>query len=410
MSVKKPLKSNGQGYYYRNLGWAWDKSGTKLSQPKFMLGTDRRQASDRIGGLERLWELVKRRHEAQGFDGKPRWHAVTLAVGKAIARGEHVFRLGHPSADRRGGEDQDWADADYASYLQEMQVNYPVITFIPGDEEAFQNGLRKSIEIARNHEPSPPHGPTPQPGHEEATETLNNSEMLHFSIREYAESIDTNPKYQNHATTPGSLKLTGWGCKVKDIALDFIRRYEDRPLHELATLESVQSLFDYWRSRPKHLQTGKPITPKTAKHRMTVLSMFLKRLNNSSEFTWRKPIDFGDIEKSVNHTLEEKTARARVDQVKTWTEHELAVLYRNTTTPLERVLMLLALNCACKESEAGTLCIGDMYLDQPHPHADLPARKSALHGRGEETGNNQMGGWSCQFWCRPRLGSNGMGD
>ena len=88
MKAKKSLKPDRNGHYYRNLGWAWDRSETKLSQPKFMLGTDRRQALDRIGRLERLWELVKQNHESQGFDGKPRWDAVTLAVGKARRRCE----------------------------------------------------------------------------------------------------------------------------------------------------------------------------------------------------------------------------------------------------------------------------------------------------------------------------------
>jgi len=49
---------------------------------------------------------------------------------------------------------------------------------------------------------------------------------------------------------------------------------------------------------------------------------------------------------------------------------ELAILNKYTT-PLERLLLLLGLNCGFKGAEQGTLRFDHLFLDRPHPHAAM---------------------------------------
>ena len=105
MKRDKALKRDGKGYVYRNLGWLPGNDGKKPAQPKFLLSRDDDQAIERLRRLERLWDLVKQHHEAEYSDGKPVWDKVTLAVAKAIARGERAFVL--PRRNQRGENDED---------------------------------------------------------------------------------------------------------------------------------------------------------------------------------------------------------------------------------------------------------------------------------------------------------------
>ena len=49
MTVK--IRSDSTGLKYRNLGWLWNKTRTRLVQPKFLLGRDEQEARDRLLGL-----------------------------------------------------------------------------------------------------------------------------------------------------------------------------------------------------------------------------------------------------------------------------------------------------------------------------------------------------------------------
>ncbi len=375
MNRAKTLKRDKKGYYYRNLGWLSRGNGEKWTQPKFLLGRNEREALDRLRRLERLWELVKQHHESEYADGKPTWDKLTLAVGRAICRGEHVFPLPRQNQPGDGPEDAAWANADYAGYLRQIQEGYPIIAFIPEDADAFENGLGKNLEMAQNYRSSADEKQTLAEDFArdagQPTPVREVKETLHKAIRAFVDSIDSNPTYRNHNKGPGEQPLKASGYKLKHDCLDFCKRYKDRPLSSLGTLSSLQSLYDYWRDRPGHRRTGDPIKVRTAGNRMKMLTLLLKWLHRTDDFSWRKPGDFEEIERSVNETKEEKAARARPDQAETFSDEELAILYQSCTTPLERLLMLLGLNCGFKLAEAGTLTPMEIVLDARHPYADL---------------------------------------
>lgn len=62
-------------------------------------------------------------------------------------------------------------------------------------------------------------------------------------------------------------------------------------------------------------------------------------------------------------------AKATTEQVTTFTLAELCIL-NEYATPLERVLLLLGLNCGFGGAESGTLTLGQVFLHQAHPKAD----------------------------------------
>jgi DNA-binding CsgD family transcriptional regulator len=360
------LKRDGKGYLYRNLGWFPRDDGQPGTQPKFLLGRDEDQAVERLHRLERLWELVEQHHEPSQ-PSKPAWDDTTLPIAKAISRGEHTFRLPRQNLPGEDEEDKARADADYAGYLRRMQDAYPVITFIPEDAEAFQNGIRKNIQLAEESQATSDDyaRDARQPSVRDMRETL------HKAIRAFADAIEGVPKYQSHDTSPGAQPLRAWGYKLKEVCLDFIDRYEDRPMSALTTVDSLQCLYDYWRSRPKRKGTDRAITVKTVKHRLTALDQFLKWLHRTDTFSWRKPVDFDEVDRSVKETKEELASRARPDQVVTFSEEQLISIYQSTTTPLERLLLLLGLNCGCKQAEVGTITLGEVILEACHPYADV---------------------------------------
>ncbi len=367
MPKTQSVKQDSRGYYYRNLGWLSRDGRTGATQPKFLLGRDADQAIERLHRLECLWKLVEREFEATELDNRPTWNSETLCIAKAISRGEHVYRLRRQNLPGDDREDAAHADADYAGYLRSMQEAYPVIAFVPDDAKAFENGVRKNMELAESsqHLADEFARDAGRPCVRDANETL------HKAINAFANAIDHNPNYRNHDSSPGTQPLTAWGYKLKAVCLDFLDRYEDRPLSALATAASVQALYDYWRNRPKRKGTDRAITVKTVKHRLTGLDLFLKWLHRTDSFSWRRPADFDGADRSVRETKEEMAARARPDQVLTLSEEQLLLIFQNTTTPLERILFLLGLNCGFKQAEVGTITLGEVFLDAPHPHANL---------------------------------------
>ncbi len=368
MKTVNALRSDKKGYYYRNLGWIRNRGETSYGQPKFLLGRDAAPAGERLRRLELLWGLVEKHHRAEyGEDERAVWDDRTLEIAKAIARGETIYRLPRQNQPGQTEEEAAWADADYAGYMRSMQLAYPVITFLAEDESALENGVQHNLRVAQQWQAL-----ADDFAHDAGRPSVRNlDETLHKAVQAFVDRLAENPKYQNHATTPGAQPLTSWAYKLRTACLDFLERYEDRPLTTLESLESVQSLYDYWRRRPKSRLSGHPITVKTARNRMVALTQFLKWLHKTDQFSWRKPADFDEIEKTVKETAEERAAKARTDQTETFTEEELLLLYRNTTTPIERLLMLLGLNCGFKAAEAGSLLISEIFLEQAHPEATL---------------------------------------
>jgi hypothetical protein len=90
------LKPDGDGIYYRELGWKPAKEPGKYRQHKFYLGSDRTEAQLRYLRLDQVWAATEKRWTKEQEPGRALWDETTLQIAKAISRGESSCRLDLP--------------------------------------------------------------------------------------------------------------------------------------------------------------------------------------------------------------------------------------------------------------------------------------------------------------------------
>jgi integrase len=112
---------------------------------------------------------------------------------------------------------------------------------------------------------------------------------------------------------------------------------------------------------------GKPVSVSWTQNCIKQLRQFLKWLNRSPEFAWKRPTDLELPRIHIPLTAEEKSARGRSLQVQTYTLEELRLLWEHAS-PFRRLLLLLALNCGFGRAEIASLELGEVLLGQKHPH------------------------------------------
>ena len=123
---------------------------------------------------------------------------------------------------------------------------------------------------------------------------------------------------------------------------------------------------------------------KTAQIHIKQLRAFFAWLHRDDDYSWRKPEGFEDIKIRVPLTSHEKAARLSSTQVPTFALDELCMLYKYAT-PLERLLLLLGMNCGFGAAESGTILLSQVHLFQSHPYRKrwgLKAR-TTIHSSNE---------------------------
>lgn len=143
-------------------------------------------------------------------------------------------------------------------------------------------------------------------------------------------------------------------------------RHEDLPLGNV-DFEAVEKMILYWRRRPEKKGTKQRISKVSAENYIGEFKRFFKWLHSSTKFSWRKPDDFAGIETKVDTDANE--IRKRLDQVSTFSLEEL-VLLNQFATPLDRIFLLLGLNCGFGVAEIASLTIEDVCLFQGHSPRD----------------------------------------
>ncbi|MHB8956573.1 MAG: hypothetical protein ACYC4U_26620 [Pirellulaceae bacterium] len=187
------------------------------------------------------------------------------------------------------------------------------------------------------------------------TVTSGRGQTLHQALGAYVESIKSE-------------RNSAYGKTRIDQAERLRERHADISL-ELLKFDACDQMFGLWRRRPPVKGTTKPIAVVTAQNHIYELKCFFRWLHRSQRFDWRKPEDFDDIDTRVPELPHEIQAKATTEQVKTFTLAELSIL-NEYSTPLERLLLLLGLNCGFGGAESGTLTLGQVFLHQAHPKAE----------------------------------------
>ena len=340
----QPNKATGN--YERLLGWKQDLDGENLRQHKFYLGKDKTAATIANQRLEKLWAIV----EKEAGDSTARWNQLTLEIGKAIAKGRTEFEVMRPM--------YYMTPHNYVAEVQQAARRFPIIACIPADPDFFAQGVGMLTRVASDSMLGAKatiqreaenlrllKAPVPSCG-----------DTLHEALDDYSKRIRqtvlTAPiEGEEQTTSPyGHVQIKNIG-RLKE-------KHPDRPLASI-NLTAVQDMIDVWRNRPMVKGKTKPIARKVAVEHIKQLKGFLRWLHKSDKYEWRRPEDFSDLTTAVPRNARETASAVSSLQVDTYSPEEIKLLYRYAT-PLERLFLLLGLNCGFGAGEVATLLVREV--------------------------------------------------
>ncbi|MFC1758798.1 hypothetical protein ACFL2H_08525 [Planctomycetota bacterium] len=316
----------------RNLGFKLTKTGQR-SQPKFYLGEDPEEAERRFRRIEELW-----RHVEKTRPDEPLWDSFELYMAKELANGELQIPIGRTQ----------WQDGHaYAVKLNGFSNRYPMINFVPSDPEAYSQGLdfnRRSVQhqmlkmkenglIVKEDQP-----------------VYYSSETLHRSLNRYIEYIKSEyfDKSEGHVSDAGNTLIR----QVRTL----LYQIDDLPLAILNDRNAVQAVYDVFRKRPVSKRYGTVLKISSCRNYIGALDQFFKWLETTTQ-EWRKPVGSHLIRKDVHEFDSDVDEEA--DEIPVYTKDHLRVL-NQYATPLERVFVLLGLNCAFGADQTGRLKVNEI--------------------------------------------------
>ena len=353
---------DGRGDFPRKVG-KWRNRAGVIEARKFKFGRNRNQAKARLSRVRELWTFVEQAVKLRiqdrsqpinpySFDPpnhvEPIWNGDALWIALQLAKGRVQIEV------PRGEE----SDNSFALKVNQLAATYPCVVFIPEDNTSFDAGtdqLRQAAEfdLRRIHRAAPNILP-------ELTESL--FETLDVYV--------ANVRKRDVEATPDGETLTAFGSHKISNVENIKAHQSDRPIASL-DLDGCQDLIDYWRMRPltidKRIDPPRQMGKRTCENKISELGRFFKWLHKNKAFSWRKPEDFDDLKTRVMDLQEERTSIVSMTKRTGYLPSELAVINKHAT-PLERLLLLLALNCGFKGAEQGTLLLDHLFLNEPHPN------------------------------------------
>lgn len=347
MAKKKSVCRTSSGSFVRNLGWKRAPSG--YAQHKFHLGRDEGKAALANLRLEYLWAQVCRRWERdKGYELYPTdravWDEVALAIAEAVRNGQPVAKVPLPCPLSVLAPES----ALIGEWLDQLQADITVVKIELEDPQANENAEenlqkqgRRLLDMGRRML------------HKKA-----GGETLHAALTAYGRWIESKFLDTQKRVTP-------WG-RTQDRQVSFLRR--NLPDVPLAALDAhrIEELFDVLRLRPTG-DNGRQVSVDWSRNVIKQFRRFLRWLNRSPEFAWKRPADleFGQVRIPLNPA--EKGRMARNSQVETYNPKELQTLWEHAS-PFNRMMMLLALNCGFGSAELASLETADVLLRSRHPH------------------------------------------
>jgi hypothetical protein len=139
------------------------------------------------------------------------------------------------------------------------------------------------------------------------------------------------------------------------------------------TLDKVDEIIAYWVSRPVVKRSGKPASVHTCREQIKIFRRFLRWASRAE--LWQQPNGYAISYTRLRLTENEQQARATAEQVQRYKRDELQTLWEYAR-PLERLFMVLALNCGFGCREISTLCLSEISTDKIR----RVRRKSGVYG------------------------------
>lgn len=341
----------------------WVNSKDKRVQRPFFFGTEQALVPSRLARVNEVWEHEVKRWETprqhprrlmadpEARDGKPVWSSWGLRIAVQLAAGK--TQIGVPNV-------HETLASVYAETLRRLSAEWPMVHFVAEDTVAAERGTAVILN-ARDH------AVAKLSERYDLPENLlkSKSDNLHNVLTAYIKAIET----ENVEPTESGPQLSAWGEIRKEHAERLKLHHADQPMSAL-DFDGCQKLFDYWRNRPLS-RKKKPMSVAYCKHHISELIRFFKWASKSKQFSWRKPEDFEELNHKVRKISSEKTDISFV-RVPTHTIEELVTIYRHASD-LQRLLLLLGLNCGFRGAEMGTVENKHLFLSE-HPNAKYLAK------------------------------------
>lgn len=358
---RRELKPDSKGRYRPYLGFRVDSEGNR-KEYRFNLGTDKKEAERR---MERLYDL---HDESELVAGEMIWTPFAFHAAKLIEKG--VFTIPYPFHEYLMREED--PTAQYAQMLHVEQQNHPSLHVIPAEPDLYSHGIKVNGMVVQD-ELKALEAAARSLGVVSANQMMPENLVtgtLHEALDVFGKVVVA--KENVRAGTDG--ELTQYGNLRMERIARFKERHPDISLSALH-LDACTDMVRYWANRPptKNRKTGKldgkPVARKTADHHIKELFCFFGWLDATSKFSWIKPRGTDRINRRIAELEEEKANKLCAVQKDTYSVEELAELNRHAT-PLERLLLYVALNCGMGAAELGRLRAKDFLLHHRHEFAD----------------------------------------
>jgi integrase/DNA-binding CsgD family transcriptional regulator len=349
------LKQDAKGVWYR-----WVGEGDKGTKQNFRLGKDKAEAKRRLRLILALYETQVQ--TAEWYKGT--WLPELLQAAKLIAKGRKAKlpRVSLPLDEA-------------TSVLQPAEYYAKVLALLNREGEVFEP---ESSEVFA-----------------EGLESINSEQKRHRLIRAKLDGAnpDRDPTgqtigqaldaFMDHLQTQNTLpdgSLSPWGKTQIDQVKTWKRfmsvaseTRDGKNVHlklmltDLAdvTVAKAQQMVDATRNRPMTFESKQKrrMAPKTAGSINKKIKHFFDWLDLSDEWQWWEPARFRKVNYKVAElTPDEKHERKLKREKWRLSDEEKQTLIKYAT-PVERVLILLGLNCAFGAGEIGSLRIPYVKFD-----------------------------------------------
>ncbi len=345
---QRELKPDPRGWYRPRIGWVrWDG---KPTQPRFNLGTDRKEAERRYAKIQELYE------ENCRVNGEDQWSPRALGFARELASGKKVVEYPPPS-DENGLEDP---QLEYAQMMQVDQQHFPSLQLVPSDHAKYAESvkLNERLMTSRLRELEAELRELGALVGQSGVPDRLVTGTLHEALDAYAESVR-----RDGAKLPsGELKPYQ---RLRIVKVERLKReHADVPLHSLG-YDQCASMVHFWRNRPVTMR-GTRSSRDNSRHHIGELFRFFRWLDATSQFRWAMPRGITMVSRRVEKFESEKKLSAVTKP--TYTPEQLAVINRHAN-PFERLALYVGLNCAMGAAELGRLVVSDCLLHRAHPHA-----------------------------------------
>ena len=312
------------------------------SKPTFLLGTDYAQACKRAVLLDKVWEVVEQDWVKKKPTPLAAWDDATYAIALAVCRGEATVKLTAPQViEDTAAELGPEGDEFVALWLKGLQEQFPFVALALADEERQERGAASLEAWASN-----------LGNFAQRVLTLKTSPMLYAALDGYCEQR-VRPRY-----TDGNGVLSQFGKLVLKRVAALKGHHEDVSLSRVDG-PFLENVVLYWSKRPR-TKFGKPCSRDWAVGVIKTLRDFVRWLHRTKAFDWKKPDDYEVTAVRVARFPEEL---AHEEVKPRYTTDEVATLYEYARG-VERLLLLLGLNCGFGQAEIATLKLSEVCLDK----------------------------------------------